>query len=195
MAFRSWAKATYGGGMSRAFQRQAVIFYNNLEELGDWATDRLQELWQTQFDTGGRLGGGYSVYQKEWAPLHPITVLFSYNTRHGARHTPLVNTGELRDSLKVEKLGNLQWRIYFSPPENGALVQMMEFGYACSVTPKMRKWFAVQGWPLKSSTTKIVVPARPILGPVIDILNREIQGKIWEIFGQISDVSISIRWK
>src|SRR5690606_13901166 len=38
-----------------------------------------------------------------------------------------------------------------------------EFGTEISVTDKMRKWFAANGYPLKKETTKIVIPERSYL--------------------------------
>lgn len=42
-----------------------------------------------------------------------------------------------------------------------ALIQ--EYGARIHVTDKMRKWFMAQGYPLKPSTTEIIIPPRPFL--------------------------------
>lgn len=42
-----------------------------------------------------------------------------------------------------------------------AMIQ--EYGARIPVTDKMRKWFAAQGFPLKKTTTEIVIPPRPFL--------------------------------
>ena len=177
---------------STILRSQVRQYLKQFEELIDWMAHRLEELWKWQFDSSGKLGSSLGL-GSEWKPLSSFTIYYTWMTRFG-RNTPLVDTGELRDSLRVDKVDELQYKVSFSPPSNGVLVQMMELGYSASVTPKMRRWFAVQGINLKHSTKKIVVPARPILGPILEIINREAIAKSMEIFGENKGVWIQVRW-
>lgn len=47
--------------------------------------------------------------------------------------------------------------------ESAWLAGIHEYGCHIRVTPKMRAWFAHQGYPLKKSTTQIVIPERSFL--------------------------------
>lgn len=50
-----------------------------------------------------------------------------------------------------------------------------EFGVKIPVTPKMRAWFAYQGYPLSPSTTEIHIPERSFLRATFDDKSQEIQ--------------------
>ena len=43
-----------------------------------------------------------------------------------------------------------------------------EFGVEINVTPKMRAWFAYQGFPLKKTTNQITIPERSFLRSTFD---------------------------
>lgn len=47
--------------------------------------------------------------------------------------------------------------------ENAWLAGIHEYGCHIQVTPKMRAWFARNGYPLKKTTTEIVIPERSFL--------------------------------
>ena len=48
------------------------------------------------------------------------------------------------------------------------VAQIQEFGARIPVTDKMRKWFAVQGFPLSKHTTEIVIPPRAFVRQTAD---------------------------
>lgn len=50
-----------------------------------------------------------------------------------------------------------------------------EFGVKIKVTPKMRTWFAFQGYPLSPSTTSIQIPERSFLRATFDEEGRQIE--------------------
>lgn len=50
-----------------------------------------------------------------------------------------------------------------STGENAWLAGIHEYGCRIKVTPKMRAWFARNGFPLKKGTTEIVIPERSFL--------------------------------
>jgi hypothetical protein len=60
-----------------------------------------------------------------------------------------------------------------------------EFGTEIQVTDKMRKWFAANGFPLKKSTTKIVIPERSFLRSGYDENIDDIADKIEELVPQV----------
>ena len=48
------------------------------------------------------------------------------------------------------------------------IAQIQEYGARIPVTDKMRKWFAVQGFPLSKHTTEIVIPPRAFIRQTAD---------------------------
>lgn len=48
------------------------------------------------------------------------------------------------------------------------IAQIQEFGARIPVTDKMRKWFAVQGFPLSKNKTEIIIPPRAFLRKTAD---------------------------
>lgn len=50
-----------------------------------------------------------------------------------------------------------------STGKNAWLAGIHEYGCHIKVTPKMRAWFARNGYPLKKATTEIVIPERSFL--------------------------------
>lgn len=66
-----------------------------------------------------------------------------------------------------------------------------EFGTSINVTPKMRGWFAANGYPLKKETTKIVIPERSYLRSGFDEHVDDISNKIEQLAPNVLDLSIS----
>lgn len=62
--------------------------------------------------------------------------------------------------------------------EHAWLAGIHEYGCTIQVTPKMRAWFAYQGYPLKKSTTQIVIPERSFLRTGFDTSNAEVLKKV-----------------
>ena len=60
-----------------------------------------------------------------------------------------------RKKIKIGVLGN--------DSELQMIAAVHEYGADIPVTPKMRAWFAGNGYPLKSSTTVIKIPERSFL--------------------------------
>lgn len=48
------------------------------------------------------------------------------------------------------------------------IAEIQEYGARIPVTDKMRKWFAYQGFPLKKTTTEIVIPPRAFVRQTAD---------------------------
>lgn len=53
------------------------------------------------------------------------------------------------------------------------IAQIQEYGARIPVTDKMRKWFAVQGFPLSKHTTEIVIPPRAFIRQTSDNNKKE----------------------
>lgn len=73
-------------------------------------------------------------------------------------------------------------------PSDSELVMIAgvhEFGTEIQVTDKMRKWFAANGYPLKASTTKIVIPERSYLRSGYDENIDDIADKIEEMLPDV----------
>jgi hypothetical protein len=64
---------------------------------------------------------------------------------------------------ELETLGKRNIRVGVMGGEIAEIAAVHEFGARIEVTPKMRKWFAAQGFPLKKSTTHIVIPERSFI--------------------------------
>ncbi|MED1711717.1 hypothetical protein P4V34_28625 [Bacillus thuringiensis] len=74
------------------------------------------------------------------------------------------------------------------------IARVHEYGCDISVTPKMRKWFAANGYPLKASTTVIHIPERSFIrsghDENIDKIVGKIEGFIPDLFE--NEVNIDI---
>lgn len=98
----------------------------------------------------------------------PATVLLK------GRDSPWTNTGLLAMSVKVFKIRAFTWAVGFrenvaahGAMDVAAIALMNEFGATIRVTPAMRGWFAARGIFLNPSTRAIVIPARPLVGPIV----------------------------
>jgi hypothetical protein len=60
-----------------------------------------------------------------------------------------------------------------------------EYGVEINVTPKMRAWFAANGYPLKKETTKITIPERSFLRSGYDENVNDIVDKIEDLLPQV----------
>ena len=58
--------------------------------------------------------------------------------------------------------------------EHAWLVGIHEYGCKIKVTPKMRAWFAYQGYPLKKTTTEITIPERSFIRAGHDQYSEEV---------------------
>lgn len=70
---------------------------------------------------------------------------------------------EMEDNLKKLEKAKLKIGVLSKDSELQMIAKVHEYGKTISVTPKMRAWFAYQGYPLKASTTTIVIPERSFL--------------------------------
>jgi hypothetical protein len=67
--------------------------------------------------------------------------------------------------LMVTEIGFLSGR---SPGATTVLAKKHAQGFRVPVTSKSRRWAFGLGFPLKKETTELVIPPRPVVGPVFD---------------------------
>ncbi|MFS0878019.1 hypothetical protein [Solibacillus isronensis] len=79
----------------------------------------------------------------------------------------------------------------FDQGELGMIAAVHEFGAEIPVTPKMRGWFSANGYPLKASTTTIVIPERSFIRAGFDEYHTKIADKIEVMLPQVLMLAIS----
>ena len=77
----------------------------------------------------------------------------------------LIDTAKGYDGKKI-RVG------YWNQGELEMIAGVHEFGVEIRVTPKMRAWFAYQGYPLKPTTTSVKIPERSFLRAGFDANER-----------------------
>jgi hypothetical protein len=125
---------------------------------GPWLAARVREGLASQAP-GGRA----------FAPLHPVTV-----ARKGGATTAL-SGGALEHAVtcRVSSDGRAVW-VGVPADARGddgrslaVVARAHEFGAVLDVTPAMRAWLHHAGLHLAMTTTTIVLPARPFVGPTL----------------------------
>lgn len=74
--------------------------------------------------------------------------------------------------------------------ENAWLSGIHEFGCRIKVTKKMRAWFARNGYPLKKTTTEIVIPERSFLRGGMDEYGEAIIEEYSKLTGNVLSGSV-----
>lgn len=102
------------------------------------------------------------------------------------------NTNRVLRSLRQIDRSNI--KIGMVGPVDSELVMIAsvhEFGTEIQVTDKMRAWFAANGYPLKASTTKIVIPERSFLRSGYDENVDEIASKLERLIPDVLQNRVS----
>jgi hypothetical protein len=94
--------------------------------------------------------------------LHPFTVAMKGDAK------PLFESGALADSVQVFVIRSNKRGVEISigPPDGtkeSMKAAIAEHGMVIRVTPKMRRFLAAHGLKLKSTTTTLFVPPRPVM--------------------------------
>lgn len=93
------------------------------------------------------------------------------------------------DILKVlEELERFQVEIGIFGEDDSHLLMIArvhEFGCRITVTPKMRAWFAYQGYPLRADTTEIVIPERSYMRSTLDEITGALEKLIETLILQV----------
>lgn len=89
-----------------------------------------------------------------------------------------------RKKIKIGVLGN--------DSELQMIAHVHEYGADIPVTPKMRAWFAYQGYPLKASTTVIKIPERSFLRSGRDKNKARIENKVKTLLPDVIQNNVSV---
>lgn len=99
------------------------------------------------------------------------------------------STNKIPELLKnLKKLGHKEIQVGLFGNDDSELVMIgavHEYGTEIKVTPKMRAWFAYNGYPLKQSTEKIVIPERSFLRSGFDENIDKIAKKIEDLLPSV----------
>lgn len=99
-----------------------------------------------------------------------------------------------RLQAQLRKLTNRKVRVGIFGDEDSEMVMIgnvHEYGCEIPVTPKMRAWFAAQGYPLKKTTTVIKIPERSFIRSGYDENEDALFNKIEDLFQNVLDFSIN----
>lgn len=75
--------------------------------------------------------------------------------------------------------------------ETSMIANVHEYGTKITVTPKMRGWFASQGYPLKKSTTEITIPERSFIRSGFDENVDDVFDKAKELFESVLELNLN----
>lgn len=101
----------------------------------------------------------------------------------------------VRDMEKqMKKLGKKKIKIGVlgGDSELQMIAHVHEYGADITVTPKMRAWFAYNGYPLKSSTTVIKIPERSFLRSGKDKHKAKVVNKAKNMLPDVIQKNVSI---
>lgn len=136
---------------------------------------------------------GHPVGGQAFTPLHWFTIQEKGNDR------PLIEQGDLLNSIKFKKVGFQSWfvgifrgEVHHSGFKTVELATIMENGALIPVTMEMHTYLASKGFVLHPQTQYIHIPARPFLRPPIE--NRGVQElMIREISNEVVKVMSKVR--
>lgn len=77
--------------------------------------------------------------------------------------------------MMVSEIGFLSGR---SPGATTVLAKKHALGFNVPVTPRSRRWAFALGFPLKKGTSRLNIPARPVVGPVFEKERSRIVGNV-----------------
>lgn len=112
--------------------------------------------------------------RSDWPPLSEVTTWL-----RGGDAKVFDNKGDFKRAIELEVSGNYA-RVGILTPKGSEgqdmelIARVMEGGAMIRVSEKMRNWFAAQGRPLKKTTQVIVIPARPLFSPGVDVLEERV---------------------
>ncbi|KOP82004.1 hypothetical protein AMS60_05605 [Bacillus sp. FJAT-21945] len=93
----------------------------------------------------------------------------------------------------LKKMDKKNIKVGFTGPVDSELIMIAgvhEFGTEITVTPKMRAWFAANGFPLKKETTKIVISERSFLRSGYDENIDDIVDKIESLLPNVLENNV-----
>lgn len=97
-----------------------------------------------------------------------------------------------RMKKSLESLNGKKINVGVLEGEHAWLASIHEYGCKIPVTPKMRAWFAYQGFPLKKTTTVITIPERSFLRTGFDTHNKEVVEKVEQTMPDVLVGTLSV---
>jgi hypothetical protein len=139
------------------------------------------------------LESGHPVGGQPFTPLHWFTIQEKGNDR------PMIEQGQLLESIDYRKVGFQSWfvgisrgEVHHSGFKTVELATILEEGALIPVTMGMHTYLASKGFVLSPQTQYIHIPARPFLRPPIE--NRGVQEQmIKEISSEVIKVMSKVR--
>lgn len=125
--------------------------------------------------------------RSEWPPLSKVTEWLK------GSNVALIDSGDFRKAIQYEINGKVASIGILNPvgdhgQDMELIARVIEGGAVIPVTEKMRGWFAAKGFPLKSTTVAIHVPARSVFGVNLSALDDKIE----EVLGSLVDKSLGV---
>lgn len=139
----------FGDGWNKIKDLAARVTKNPIDRAMDKLTKKVKDDIQNNISSGGSLAG------KTFRRNKPLTK----HLKSGDK--PWIASGNTMNSVQIAKAGSnygVGWN-----GETGDTARVVEYGIAILVTPRMKLWFGAQGFPLKESTSYIIIPPRPNL--------------------------------
>ncbi len=152
-----------------AFQERKLEW---MKDIGDYMAQQFRE------EIGSQKGS--------WKPLTPFT-----KGRKGHSYI-LIDTKGLYKSFNWAiisaqtgpGMGEV-WVGIIKDPRNATLMNIHEHGARIRVTPKMRGFLHHIGLHLRKGTSVVVIPPRPVFGPVMDREQDNVMDSFVEMFDEL----------
>ena len=105
------------------------------------------------------------------------------------------NTSRMKQlTADLKKLGanSIEVGVFGSDDADMVMIAAVhEYGTEINVTPRMRGWFAANGYPLKKTTTKIVIPERSFLRSGYDENINDITRKVEQLLPNVLESKVN----
>lgn len=85
--------------------------------------------------------------------------------------------GEMEEKLNQLEKKTIEVGVLSNDSELQMIANVHEYGASIRVTPKMRAWFAYNGYPLKVTTTTIEIPERSFMRTGRKLYEKDIANK------------------
>lgn len=92
---------------------------------------------------------------------------------------------DMLEKIKKVQSHAIEIGVLVNDSEIQMIAHVHEYGATINVTPKMRAWFAYQGYPLKASTTVIKIPERSYMRSGIKNNKKEIVQKTGKLLPDV----------
>ncbi|WP_205651882.1 hypothetical protein [Bacillus infantis] len=101
---------------------------------------------------------------------------------------------KVKRTLRDLKMNDIKVGVFGSDDSDMVMIAgVHEYGTDITVTPKMRAWFAANGFPLKKETTTITIPERSFIRSGFDENIDEIFNKMKQLLPQVLEQEVDTR--